>query len=306
MTKKNVLGRGLGALIEESSTTSMSNDRNQRTEAAVREVEIAKIEINPYQPRKNFDDEALAELSESIKQLGIIQPITVRKMENGRFQLISGERRMRASQLAGLTTLPAYIRDADDQAMLELALVENIQREDLDAIEISISYQRLIDECNLTQEALSERVGKKRATVANYLRLLRLPAEVQLGIRDKKLTMGHARTLLGIDEPALMLEIYNRILSEELSVRKTEELVRDVIEAREYQNVVSDTESDEEGDSVLPVSREEDKMLVGNLKDIFNKKVKLSRSVNGSGKIVIPFKSDEELSKIISIFDLLK
>ena len=304
MTKKNVLGRGLGALIEESSTTSMSNDRNQRTEAAVREVEIAKIEINPYQPRKNFDDEALAELS--IKQLGIIQPITVRKMENGRFQLISGERRMRASQLAGLTTLPAYIRDADDQAMLELALVENIQREDLDAIEISISYQRLIDECNLTQEALSERVGKKRATVANYLRLLRLPAEVQLGIRDKKLTMGHARTLLGIDEPALMLEIYNRILSEELSVRKTEELVRDVIEAREYQNVVSDTESDEEGDSVLPVSREEDKMLVGNLKDIFNKKVKLSRSVNGSGKIVIPFKSDEELSKIISIFDLLK
>ena len=306
MTKKNVLGRGLGALIEESSTTSMSNDRNQRTEAAVREVEIAKIEINPYQPRKNFDDEALAELSESIKQLGIIQPITVRKMENGRFQLISGERRMRASQLAGLTSLPAYIREADDQAMLELALVENIQREDLDAIEISISYQRLIDECNLTQEALSERVGKKRATVANYLRLLRLPAEVQLGIRDKKLTMGHARTLLGIDEPALMLEIYNRILSEELSVRKTEELVRDVIEAREYQNVVSETESDEEGDSVQPVSREEDKMLVGNLKDIFNKKVKLSRSVNGSGKIVIPFKSDEELSKIISIFDLLK
>ena len=306
MTKKNVLGRGLGALIEESSTTSMSNDRNQRTEAAVREVEIAKIEINPYQPRKNFDDEALAELSESIKQLGIIQPITVRKMENGRFQLISGERRMRASQLAGLTSLPAYIREADDQAMLELALVENIQREDLDAIEISISYQRLIDECNLTQEALSERVGKKRATVANYLRLLRLPAEVQLGIRDKKLTMGHARTLLGIDDQTLMLEIYNRILSEELSVRKTEELVRDVIEAREYQNVVSDVEGDEEGDSVQPVSREEDKMLVGNLKDIFNKKVKLSRSVNGSGKIVIPFKSDEELSKIISIFDLLK
>lgn len=306
MTKKNVLGRGLGALIEESSTTSMSNDRNQRTEAAVREVEIDKIEINPYQPRKNFDDEALAELSESIKQLGIIQPITVRKMENGRFQLISGERRMRASQLAGLTTLPAYIREADDQAMLELALVENIQREDLDAIEISISYQRLIDECNLTQEALSERVGKKRATVANYLRLLRLPAEIQLGIRDKKLSMGHARTLLGIDDQDLMLEIYTRILSEELSVRKTEELVRDVIEAREYQDVVSGSESDEEGDSIQPISREEDKALVGNLKEIFNKKVKLSRSVNGSGKIVIPFKSDEELSKIISIFDLLK
>jgi len=306
MTKKNVLGRGLGALIEESSTTSMSNDRNQRTEAAVREVEISKIEINPYQPRKNFDNEALAELSESIKQLGIIQPITVRKMDNGRYQLISGERRMRASQLAGLTALPAYIREADDQAMLELALVENIQREDLDAIEISISYQRLIDECNLTQEALSERVGKKRATVANYLRLLRLPAEVQLGIRDKKLTMGHARTLLGIDEPALMLDIYNRILSEELSVRKTEELVRDVIEARDYQEVVADAEPDEDGEVVQSVSREEDKVLVGSLKDIFNKKVKLSRSVNGSGKIVIPFKTDDELSKIISIFDLLK
>jgi len=284
----------------------MSNDRNQRTEAAVREVEISKIEINPYQPRKNFDNEALAELSESIKQLGIIQPITVRKMDNGRYQLISGERRMRASQLAGLTALPAYIREADDQAMLELALVENIQREDLDAIEISISYQRLIDECNLTQEALSERVGKKRATVANYLRLLRLPAEVQLGIRDKKLTMGHARTLLGIDEPALMLDIYNRILSEELSVRKTEELVRDVIEARDYQEVVADAEPDEDGEVVQSVSREEDKVLVGSLKDIFNKKVKLSRSVNGSGKIVIPFKTDDELSKIISIFDLLK
>lgn len=306
MTKKNVLGRGLGALIEESSTTSMSNDRNQRNESAVREVEISRIEINPYQPRKNFDDEALAELSESIKQLGIIQPITVRKMENGRFQLISGERRMRASQLAGLTALPAYIREADDQAMLELALVENIQREDLDAIEISISYQRLIDECNLTQEALSERVGKKRATVANYLRLLKLPAEVQLGIRDKKLTMGHARTLLSINEPALMLEVYNRILTEELSVRKTEELVRDIVEARDYQEVVADADADEDGEIIHPVSRDEDKVLIGSLKNLFNKKVKLTRSINGSGKIVIPFKSDDELTKIVSIFDLLK
>jgi ParB family chromosome partitioning protein len=304
MTKKNALGRGLGALIEEASTIE-HEERPLRNESSVREVDINQIDINPFQPRKNFDDEALAELSESIKQLGIIQPITVRKMNDGRFQLISGERRFRASQLAGLKTLPAYVREADDQAMLELALVENIQREDLDSIEIAISYQRLIDECNLTQEALSERVGKKRATVTNYLRLLKLPGEVQLGIRDKKLTMGHARALLGIDDSDLMLELYNRILTEELSVRKTEELVREANEAKEYQEIVADTDEEDAESHEIPAN-ENDKVFVSNLKDLFSKNVKLKRSLNGSGKIVIPFKTDDELAKIISIFDLLK
>jgi ParB family transcriptional regulator, chromosome partitioning protein len=305
MTKKNALGRGLGALIEEASTVE-HEERSLRTESSVREVDINQIDINPFQPRKNFDDEALAELSESIKQLGIIQPITVRKMDTGRFQLISGERRFRASQLAGLRTLPAYIREANDQAMLELALVENIQREDLDSIEIAISYQRLIDECSLTQEALSERVGKKRATVANYLRLLKLPGEVQLGIRDKKLTMGHARALLGIDDPALMLELYNKILTEELSVRKTEDLIREANEAKEYQEIVADTEENEDAESNETSSNENDKEFVSSLKDLFSRNVKLKRSLNGSGKIVIPFKTDDELTKIMSIFDLLK
>jgi ParB family chromosome partitioning protein len=304
MTKKNALGRGLGALIEEASTIEYE-ERPLRNESSVREVDINQIDINPFQPRKNFDDEALAELSESIKQLGIIQPITVRKMNDGRFQLISGERRFRASQLAGLKTLPAYVREADDQAMLELALVENIQREDLDSIEIAISYQRLIDECNLTQEALSERVGKKRATVTNYLRLLKLPGEVQLGIRDKKLTMGHARALLGIGDSDLMLELYNRILTEELSVRKTEELIREVNEAKEYQEIVADTDEEDAESHEIPAN-ENDKVFVSNLKDLFSKNVKLKRSLNGSGKIVIPFKTDDELAKIISIFDLLK
>lgn len=304
MTKKNALGRGLGALIEEASTFE-HEERSLRNESSVREVDINQIDINPFQPRKNFDNEALTELSESIKQLGIIQPITLRKMNDGRFQLISGERRFRASQLAGLKTLPAYVREADDQAMLELALVENIQREDLDSIEIAISYQRLIDECNLTQEALSERVGKKRATVTNYLRLLKLPGEIQLGIRDKKLTMGHARALLGIDDSNLMLELYNRILAEELSVRKTEELIREANEAKEYQEIVSTTDEEDAEVPEIP-SNENDKVFVNNLKDLFSKNVKLKRSLNGSGKIVIPFKTDDELAKIISIFDLLK
>src|SRR4030042_3416604 len=190
IAKKSALGRGLGALIEEAN-----EPKRESFISSTDEIEIRLIEFNPFQPRKNFDQEALNELASSITELGIIQPITVRKLDNGNYQLITGERRLRAAQIAGLTTLPAYIRTADDQAMLEMALVENIQREDLDAIEIAISYQRLIEECNLTQENLSERVGKKRSTVTNYLRLLKLPAEIQVGIREKKISMGHARAL---------------------------------------------------------------------------------------------------------------
>jgi len=201
--KKKALGRGLGALIEDASSTPEIVHSE-----AVNEIDINKIETNPFQPRSKFDEEALNELAISIKELGIIQPITVRKMENKKFQLITGERRLRASKIAGLETIPAYIRTADDQSMLEMALVENIQREDLDAIEISISYQRLIEECKLTQETLSERVGKKRSTVTNYLRLLKLPAEIQVSIRNNDLSIGHAKTLINIDNKEDQLKVF--------------------------------------------------------------------------------------------------
>src|SRR6056297_1384817 len=222
MAKRNALGKGLGALIEDAG------NENQQQVDAVNEVDISKIDINPYQPRTNFNEEALNELASSIKEIGVIQPITVREISEDKYQLITGERRFRAAKLAGISKIPAFIRVADDQAMLEMALVENIQREDLDAIEVAISYQRLIEECKLTQENLSGRVGKKRATISNYLRLLRLPAEIQLGIRDHKISMGHARALITIDDPEKQLKAYYRIIDEGLSVRKTEEIIRDL------------------------------------------------------------------------------
>jgi len=220
MVRKNALGRGLGALIEDADKERYENIDS------ISEINIDLIETNPYQPRSKFDEEGLNELASSIKELGIIQPITVRKITDGKFQLITGERRYRASIIAGLKKMPAYFRTADDQAMLELALVENIQREDLDSVEIAISYQRLIEECQLTQENLSDRVGRKRSTITNYLRLLKLPAEIQLGIREKKLTMGHARTLINIKDPKTQIKVFYRVIDEELSVRKTEEFVR--------------------------------------------------------------------------------
>ncbi len=196
--------------------------------AAVNEISLRDIEANPWQPRSKFDEEALEELADSIKEIGIIQPVTVRLLENGKYQLITGERRYRAARKIGLKTVPAFVRDAEDQNMLEMALVENIQREDLDAIEVAISYQRLIEECNLTQENLSDRVGKKRSTVSNYLRLLKLPAEIQLGIKDKKITMGHARALINIEDQDTLLAVYEQVVAKDLSVRKVEELVRQV------------------------------------------------------------------------------
>ena len=201
MAKRNALGKGLGALIEDAG-----NENNQYQADAVNELSLELIEVNPYQPRTNFDEGALQELASSIKEIGVIQPITVRQISEEQFQLITGERRFRAARMAGVNKIPAFIRTADDQAMLEMALVENIQREDLDAIEVAISYQRLIEECELTQENLSGRVGKKRATISNYLRLLKLPAEIQLGIRDRKISMGHARALINIEDPDKQLE----------------------------------------------------------------------------------------------------
>ena len=293
MAQKNALGRGLGALIESNDSSTDFREQPRRM-SGVAEIEVDYIDTNPYQPRTIFDEESLLELADSIKEIGIIQPITIRKAENGRFQLITGERRLRAVKIAGIAKIPAYIREANDQNMLEMALIENIQREDLDAIEIAISYQRLIDECSLTQELLSQRVGKKRATVANYLRLLKLPAEIQLGIKDEKLSMGHARSLINIGDPKTQLKIYNKIVDQELSVRKVEELVRNLIEGKEEVNKQEKEQPPKDYEA-----------LKNHLRKYFSSNVEFKRNNNGSGRIVIPFKTDEDLERIIAIFDKL-
>lgn len=294
MTKKNSLGRGLGALIDSNDDRPVITQPVVKKISGVAEISIDDIEANPYQPRTIFDEETLNELADSIREIGIIQPITVRTTDNGKYQLISGERRLRASKIAGLEKIPAYIRLAEDQNMLEMALVENIQREDLDAIEIAISYQRLIDECELTQENLSQRVGKKRATVTNYLRLLRLPAEIQLGIKEKKLSMGHARTLVNVEDPKDQLKIYGKIIDQDLSVRKVEELVRNLAQPKE--------EPVKNESSEIPKEYE---ALKNHLQSFFNSKIEFKRDVKGNGKIVIPFNSDDDLERIIAIFDRL-
>jgi ParB family chromosome partitioning protein len=287
--KKQVLGRGLGALIDDASIDL----RPSHQASAINEIDVNTIIANPYQPRKEFDDESINELAESIKQLGIIQPITVRKIDEDKYQLITGERRFRASKIAGLTTIPAYVRTADDMTLLEMALVENIQREDLNPIEIAISYQRLIEECNITQENLAERVGKKRSTVANYLRILKLPAQIQLGIREDKISIGHAKVLLNIDDEKLQIKVYNQILKKSLSVRQVEDLLK---------NLSADGTKIKKSDSDSSKG-EEYKKLSEHLKNIFGSKVEFKRNVNGNGKIIIPFYSDEELERILSIFE---
>lgn len=290
--KKSALGRGLGALIEDAN--ELKRPEPVKNEA-LNEVPIAYIEANPFQPRSEFDEDALNELAESIRQMGIIQPVTLRKLSDTRYQLISGERRFRASQIVGLERIPAYIRTADDKGMLEMALVENIQRQDLDAIEIAISYQRLIDECNLTQEEMSDRVGKKRATVSNYLRLLKLPAEIQIGIRKGVVSMGHARALITVEDPNDQRYIFEQILNDELSVRKVEEMVRKI---KEPVTPATKPEKKENGSSDYTD-------LQKHLAKTFNSKVQFKRSHEGDGKIIIPFASDEELEHIIGILDKL-
>jgi len=287
MAKKNALGRGLGALIDNADEVN----RGKPLEG-MDEIEVSKIVANPWQPRSRFDEEKLDELAKSIEKIGVIQPLTVRKNGN-KYQLIAGERRFRASKIAGLEKIPAYVRTADDETMLEMALVENIQREDLDPIEIAISYQRLIDECKLTQESMSERVGKKRATVTNYLRLLKLPAEVQLGLRDKKLGMGHARAIIGIEDPQTQIKIYEEIVTNDYSVRKVEEVVRELNAPKGEKEPAKDK-------AALP---EEYKQLSDQISSVFNTKVQFNRNEKGNGKIVIPFKSDEDLERIIAILD---
>lgn len=283
MAKKNALGRGLGALIEHDGEDKIDS---------INEINIDNIETNPYQPRTKFDEESLNELADSIKELGIIQPITVRAIDKNKYQLITGERRFRASKIAGLKKIPAYVRGADDQGMLEMALVENIQREDLDAIEVAISYNRLIEECNLTQQTMSERVGKKRATISNYLRLLKLPAEIQLGIRDKKIAMGHARALINIDDPETQIMIYQQILKYDFSVRKVEEVVRELGEGKQEKKSKPKTKHPEEYQK-----------LEEHLGKHFDSKVEFKKGTKGSGKIIIPFKNDDDLERIIGIID---
>ncbi len=290
MTKKSVLGRGLGALIDNTEEVTRT-----RPSASITEIEVSKIEGNPWQPRTRFDEEKLSELAISIKELGIIQPLTLRKIDNDRYQIIAGERRFRAAKLAGLEKVPAYVRSAEDDIMLEMALVENIQREDLDPIEIAISYQRLMDECNLTQESMSERVGKKRSTIANYLRLLKLPAEIQLGLREKQISMGHARAIINVEDPALQLMIFEQTIKHDFSVRKVEEVVRKLAEQPDAKEPKSPT----------PASPEYEQ-LKNQLSSFFKTNIQFSRDDNGKGKIIIPFRSDEELEKIINILDKAK
>jgi ParB family transcriptional regulator, chromosome partitioning protein len=283
MVKRNVLGRGLGALID---------DADKMPNAGTNEIDLNKIEANPFQPRSNFDIEALEELAASIREIGLIQPITLRKTGDEKYQIIAGERRYRAAQLAGLTSIPAYIRKAKDDGMLEMALVENIQREDLDAIEIAVSYQRLMDELEFTQEELSSRVGKKRSTIANYLRLLKLPAVIQKGLREKNITMGHARAIINIEDEETQKMIFNQIIKYGFSVRKVEEIVRDL-------------NSDEPKDNEPRKEKfpKEFQTIKKQLDKIFSSRVGFSMNDKGKGKIVIPFKSPEELEKIVKIIE---
>lgn len=287
------LGRGLDALI---STQEVHTNGS----SMINEIELDKISANPNQPRKEFDEEGLQELADSIAEIGIIQPITLRKISDDTYQIIAGERRWRASKLAGLSTIPAYIRTADDENVMEMALIENIQREDLNSIEIALAYQHLMDSYQLTQERLSERVGKNRTTITNYLRLLRLPAPIQMALQNKEIDMGHARALLTLDNPTLQIKVFHEITKEKLSVRKVEEMVRALMEGE----AVNTKEK-----RIIPKGGklpEEYNALKDSLSKFFQTKVQLTCSDKGKGKISIPFTNEEDLERIIELFDRLK
>ncbi|CAL2104319.1 Chromosome (plasmid) partitioning protein ParB / Stage 0 sporulation protein J [Tenacibaculum sp. 190130A14a] len=286
-TKKQALGRGLSALLKETAEVNSASDKNaDKLVGNIIEIDINSIEVNPYQPRTYFDEEALRELASSIKELGVIQPITVRKLDGNKFQLVSGERRFRASKLIGNKTVPAYIRLANDQEMLEMALVENIQRKNLDPIEVALSYQRLIDEIQLTQEELSIRVGKKRSTVTNYLRLLKLDPIIQTGMRDGFISMGHGRALINIESTIDQLTIYEKIVRDKLSVRQTEELVK---------NLKAGTVTKAAKKKALPKYISES---VSDISEYFGHKIDVSVNNRGKGKITIPFHSEEDFNRI--------
>lgn len=261
--------------------------------AGINEIELSRIVANPFQPRTNFDEETLKELAESIKEIGLIQPITLRKIADDKYQIIAGERRFRAAQMAGLETIPAYIRKAKDEAMLEMALVENIQREDLDAIEIALSYQRLLEELEFTQEELSSRVGKKRSTIANYLRLLKLPAVIQKGLIEKQISMGHARAIINIEDSEIQTMIYSQIVKMGLSVRRVEEIVRNL----------NNKDTKEKQDDEKKKFPQEYQGIKKQLDKIFSSKVDFLMNNSGKGKIVIPFKSHADLDRIVKIIE---
>ena len=290
--KRNALGRGLDSLISMGEVQTSGS-------SAINEIPISQISPNPEQPRTNFDGDSLEELAMSIRELGIIQPLTLRSVGVDSYQIISGERRYRAARLAGLDSVPAYVRTANDSEITEMALLETIQREDLNAIEIALTFRKLIDQYKLTQERLSERIGKKRATIANFLRLLKLPAEVQIGLRDRKVDMGHARALLSLDKAPLQLKLYNEIIKKGLSVRQVEAMAKQLQER----------EAAAEGEAQVPERQKSNRdydILKKHLNSSFKTPVKLSVDASGKGKITFSFKNDEELENLIRIFDKLK
>ena len=291
--KYAALGRGLDALISTDTVRTQGS-------SSINEIEIERIEANPNQPRREFDEAALQELADSIREIGIIQPISLRKMDDGTYQIIAGERRWRASQMVGLKTIPAYIRTADDENMMQMALVENIQREDLNAIEIALAYQNLLERYDLTQDRLSEKVGKKRTTIANFLRLLKLPAMVQVALQNKQIDQGHARALLGLSSPALQVKLFHEIQKEGYSVRQVEEMVKAL---NNGETLKAGKRKLSGGGARMP---EEFSLLKQRLSDFFQSKVQLSCSPQGKGKISIPFSNEEELERIISLFDKMK
>lgn len=296
--KKNALGRGLGALLEDSSTNEVSSLGSAKVSSgSISDISLDQIQVNPFQPRTHFDRQALEELAESIKVQGIIQPITVRRLSEGEYQLISGERRFQASKMASLEAIPAYVRTADDQQMLEMALIENIQRENLNAIEVALSYQRLLSECDLKQEQLGDRVGKNRTTVNNYLRLLKLPPDVQAGLRDKKISMGHARAIINVEDVDMQLHIFKKAVEEDLSVRKVEQLVRDLMIPK--------------AEKVKPQKQDgsthrkyEVQQIQSKLSSHFGTRVGLKADGQFRGEIKIPFVSTEDLNRILEIIEL--
>lgn len=287
------LGRGLDALI------STDDELHTGGSSSINEVPVEKIKANPNQPRREFSEASLEELAESIRQIGIIQPITLRQMEDGTYQIIAGERRWRASQMAGLNSVPAYVRTADDEKMMQMALVENIQREDLNAIEIALAYQNLIEQYHLTQDKLSEKIGKNRATIANYLRLLKLPAQVQMALRNKEVDQGHARALLGLDKPTLQVKLFNEIKEKGYSVRQVEDMVK----ALNNGETVKSGRHTMKAKNRLP---EEYNELKNRLAEVFRTKVEMTCSQKGKGKIILSFANEEELEHLISLFDRMK
>ncbi|MBP3298091.1 MAG: ParB/RepB/Spo0J family partition protein [Muribaculaceae bacterium] len=293
--KRNALGRGLDSLISMGEVQTSGS-------SAIKDIELSLISPNPEQPRTTFDEEALGELASSIRELGIIQPLSLRTMDDGTYQIIAGERRWRAARMAGLTRVPAYVRTATDAEITEMALIENIQREDLNAIEVALTFRKLIDQYNLTQERLSERVGKKRATIANHLRLLRLPAEIQLGLRDGRIDMGHARALLALDDPKHQLRLYKHIVEEGLSVRRVEELAKEIQDAVERGEKPSISKKRV---AASAPSHDYD-FFRKHLESYFSTPVKFTRNAEGKGSITLRFANDDELQQLVALFEKLR